>query len=118
MLDRRRASLAKFLCLLPFMVSVLVPAGLMPAVSNSGTFTLIICDGHGSESHSTDGESEEGASSWCPFSLLSASVLLPAQFSQGRTIHDAVAQVSFVDRDVPATTDIAASRPRGPPLIL
>ena len=119
MLVRRRASLVKFLCLLPFMVSLLVPVGMMPAVSSSGAFTLVICHGHAAEKHLPDGKSEKGASSWCPFSLLSAAVLLPVRIGHDQAIQDAIVlRIGFVDREVPATKEAARARPRGPPTIL
>ncbi|MGI9503412.1 MAG: hypothetical protein ACR2RE_10205, partial [Geminicoccaceae bacterium] len=116
MLDRARASLVKFLCLLPFIVSVMVPVGLMPAVSSEGAFTLVICTGHGLEERSvpaTDDE-PESASAWCPFSLLSVPALAPARIDQGGGLQVAAVYVGPIERDSPATTDVATSRPRGP----
>lgn len=120
MLDRTRASLIKFLSLLPFLVSALLPVGMMPVVSGEGTFKLVICTGHGLEERSlpaSDGEPER-VSTWCPLSLLSASFLAPARIDQGKAIQVAAAHVEPVERDIPATTDIATFRPRGPPPIL
>lgn len=120
MLHRPRASLIRYLCLLPFMVSVLVPAGLMPAVSGDGTITLVICTGHGPEERSfpADESEPDGASSWCPFSLLNASVLVPERIDEGRADQRETVQAVVIERDVPATSGIATSRPRGPPSIL
>lgn len=120
MLMRLPPSWVQLLCLLPFMASVLLPVGMMPAVSSDGTITLVICTAHGPEERSfpDPADEPEGASSWCPFSLLSAPVLPTAPVRSADSLVGEIVDVVANQRDVPIQRDIRTSRPRGPPSIL
>ena len=120
MLMQPAPSWLRLLCLLPFMVSALLPAGMMPALSSDGSFTLVICTPDGAEERSfpTDDEQQNSTSSWCPLSLLSAPVLpsAPEQWTENRLAET----VDFVvaKRDVPTTRNVHTPKPRGPPSFL
>ncbi|MEM9629182.1 MAG: DUF2946 family protein [Pseudomonadota bacterium] len=110
----------RLLCLLPFMVSALLPAGMMPAVSADGSFTLVICTADGAEERSfpVEGEQQNSASSLCPLSLLSAPALpsAPVYWTDSRL--GEIVDFIVAARDVPTTRNVRTPRPRGPPSIL
>ena len=120
MFARRRPIWARSICLLPFLVSMLIPVGMMPAVSGNGVLTFVVCTAHGLQERSFPAPDEEpqSTSSWCLFSLLSAPVLRPASSYAFGTDYNDVIEPALVELDAEAALDVATARPRGPPFIL
>jgi hypothetical protein len=101
------------------MLSALVPVGMMPRVSSEGTLTLVICTGHGAEERSfpLPDDDPDRAASWCPFTLLGASLLPPAPIEAARTAPFAAVEPVFAALDIHRDAALGRPRPRGPPPI-
>jgi len=111
----------RFLCLLPFLASTLIPIGMMPVMSGDGTLTIVICTVHGPQERTVPlpgGEQPEGVSTWCPYSLLSAPALPAGPVHVVGIDHHETATLAIVTDGVPTRADIATGKPRAPPTIL
>lgn len=120
MLKRFTSLRIRLLCLLPFMISVLLPVGVMPTINGDGSITLIICTVHGPEERSfpSHNEEPEGAASWCPFSLLGSPAVPLAPIDWVNHDTGEIVDIAVSIRDVPMQRDVHVSKPRGPPSIL
>ena len=120
MLKRLTSPRIRFLCLLPFMISVLLPIGVMPIITGDGSITLIICTVHGPEERSLPPHDEEpeGSASWCPFSLLGSLAVPSAPINWVNHETGEIVDIAVNIRDVPMPRDVHMSKPRGPPSIL
>ena len=110
----------KLLCLLPFLVGTLLPAGLMPVASSNGMLTLVICtvDGPLELSLPTSEDETEHSRDWCPYSLHSAPDLAPGLIRTVERFGFTKIEPVVEKKNVVVSIDIASHRSRGPPATL
>jgi hypothetical protein len=110
----------RLLPVLPFLLTCLLPVGLMPAATTDGTLTLVICTQGALELRSVPAPDDEQseASERCLFALHATAFLLPATVRAAEPLAFA-ALVARVGAPPCRRAAICASpKPRGPPVIL
>jgi hypothetical protein len=124
---RHRGSWLRLLPLLPFVLSSLLPLGLMPAPSDNGLITFVICtpDGAGTRSISADqapvpaeDDGSDNASAPCPFSLHAALAVLPLPLQVAEAVAYRIASPAIMAERPDRADAIVDPRPRGPPVLL
>ncbi|MEM9629643.1 MAG: DUF2946 family protein [Pseudomonadota bacterium] len=113
--------------LLPFVLTSLLPFGLMPAPSGHGLVTLVICTADGAVMLAVPADqapppSEDGRShdvpAPCPFSLHAAPAVLPPAIKVSEAVTYRLSPPAITP-ELPGRIDpIVNPRPRGPPVPL
>ena len=122
-----RRSWLKLLPLLPFVLMSLLPFGLMPAPSDHGLVTFVICTPDGAVTMvvpadqappPAEDDRSHDAPAACPFSLHAAPAVLPpaAQVSEAVTYR---VPPPAITPELPEHLDLIVNpQPRGPPILL
>ena len=123
-----RESWLRLLPLLPFVLTSLLPLGLMPAPSGHEFVTFVICTLDGAATRvvpadqaplpaEDDGGSDD-APALCPFSLHAASAVLPPAIQIAEAVSYRTAPPAIMPELPGRAKAIVNPRPRGPPVLL
>ncbi|MEZ5933643.1 MAG: hypothetical protein R3F54_17170 [Alphaproteobacteria bacterium] len=106
--------------MLPFLLTSLLPVGLMPAATGDGTLTLVICTLDGPEQRSIPASEKapEKTSERCLFSLHAAAVVLPATVRIAEPTAFAAVSSPLLPQPSRQGAFFATPKPRGPPVTL
>lgn len=120
----RGTSWIRLLALLPFLVTSLLPVGLMPAVTGDGALTLVICTPDGPQERSVpvsgpaSDEQPEKVFERCLFSLHAAAIVMPTLVRGAEPVAFAAASIPALPQSSWQDAFFVSPKPRGPPVAL